>query len=597
MSRPGAREDDEVLGKAYDARLIRRLATYVRPHVHLLVFSGLLLAVVSGAQLLQPYLVKLAIDGPVARRDPSGLDRIALLYVAALAAELVLRYLQVYMTEWAGQNVVFDVRMAVFSKLQALSSAFFDKNPVGRLMTRVTTDVEALNEFFAMEVATILIDVAKLVSIMAILLAMAPGLALITLAVVPVLAGVSIFFRRRLRDAYRAIRTRIARINAFLQESISGILVIHLFRREPRNAKEFERLNRDHRDADLGSVFYDALLSAVVELVGSVAVALLVWYGGGEIVRGRVSFGTLVAFLAYVKQFFLPIQDLSSKYAVMQSAMASCERIFALIDTPVTIASPPVPAQLPAPRGRIVFDDVSFAYKPGEPVLKNVSFTVEPGETVALVGATGSGKSTVIRLLIRLYDATDGRLTVDGVDVAAYDLSELRRRVGLVLQDPYIFAGTIEQNLTLFDPRLEGAKAREAAVAVGAVGGPGSGGFIDGLPGGFAHEVRERGGNLSTGQKQLLAFARCLARDPWVLALDEATSSVDPETERRLQKAVATLTKGRTSLIVAHRLATVLRADRILVLHHGEIRESGTHAELLAHGGLYKTLYELQFGV
>lgn len=584
------REDDDVLGKAYDARLMRRLLAFVRPHVHLVATSAGLLLLVSAAQLVQPYLVKLAIDGPVAHRSLEGLDLIVLLYAGALVLELGFRYLQVFVTELAGQNVVYDVRRAVFAHLQSLSSSFFDSNPVGRLMTRVTTDVEALNEFFSMEVATILIDVVKLVAILAILLVMAPSLALITLGVVPVLAAISIFFRRRLRDAYRAIRTRIARINSFLQENISGVTVIHLFRREPINAREFERLNRDHRDADLGSVSYDALLSAVVELVGSLSVALLVWYGGGQILRDHLTFGTLVAFLAYVKQFFLPIQDLSAKYAVMQSAMASSERIFGLLDTPATIQSPVSPAPPPPTSGRILFENVRFSYRPGEEVLKGISFTVEPGETVAIVGATGSGKSTVIRLLIRLYDIASGRLEVDWRDVRDFDLSVLRRRVGLVLQDPYIFAGTIEKNLTLDDPSVSRERAHEAARAVGADV------FIRALADGYGHEIRERGSNLSTGQKQLLSFARCLAKDPSILVLDEATSSVDPETERKLQTAVSTLTRGRTSLIVAHRLATILGAHRILVMHHGEIREAGTHADLMAQDGLYRRLYRLQFG-
>lgn len=586
-----SREDDEVLGKAYDARLMRRLLAYVRPHWRLVAASGALLLVVSGAQLVQPYLVKLAIDGPVAKRSLEGLDRLALFYGLALALELALRYLQVFVTEKAGQNVVFDIRSAVFAHLQGLSSSFFDANPVGRLMTRVTTDVEALSEFFSLEVVTILIDVVKLIAILGILLAMAPSLALITLAVVPVLFALSVFFRKRLRNAYRAIRTRIARINSYLQENISGITVIHLFRREPVNAAEFERLNRDHRDADLGSVFYDSVFSAVVELVGSLSVALLIWYGGGQILQNMLTFGTLVAFLAYVKQFFLPIQDLSAKYAVMQSAMASSERIFALLDTTPEIVDSPAPVRSRPAEGRIAFEEVRFAYRHGEEVLKGISFSVEPGETIAIVGATGSGKSTLIRLLIRLYDVGSGRILVDGHDVRSYRLSDLRRRVGLVLQDPYLFTGTTLRNLTLGDPDVPAARARAAAQAVGADG------FIEAMPGGYGAEVRERGGNLSTGQKQLLSFARCLARDPSILVLDEATSSVDPETERRLQHAVTTLTHGRTSLIVAHRLATILGADRILVMHHGEIRESGTHAELLAKDGLYRRLYQLQFGI
>ena len=589
--RPAARrEDDEVLGKAYDARLMRRLLVYVRPHALLVAASGALLIAVSGAQLLQPWLVKLAIDGPIARRSVEGLNLLGFLYMLALALELGLRWIQVYLTERAGQNVVYDIRSDVFAHLQRLSASYFDANPVGRLMTRVTTDVDALSEFFSLEVVTVLIDVVKLVSILAILLAMDFYLALITLAVVPVLFGLSVFFRARLRDAYRAIRTRIARINASLQENISGITEIHLFRREPLNNAAFDRLNRDHRDADLGSVLYDSMLSAAVELVGSLSVALLIWYGGGRILSGHLTFGTLVAFLAYVKQFFLPIQDLSAKYAVMQSAMASSERIFALLDTPAEIVSAPDPPPPPPPAGTIAFENVRFAYRPGEDVLKGVSFTIARGQTVAIVGATGSGKSTLIRLLIRLYDVGSGRILVDGRDVREYDLSELRRRVGLVLQDPYLFADTALHNLTLGDPSVGFERARAAARAVGADA------FLESQPGGYDGEIRERGGNLSTGQKQLLSFARCLARDPEILVLDEATSAVDPETERRLQQAVATLTSGRTSLVVAHRLATVLRADRILVMHHGEIRESGTHEELLRLGELYSRLYSLQFG-
>ena len=589
--RPAARrEDDEVLGKAYDARLMRRLLVYVRPHALLVAASGALLVAVSGAQLLQPWLVKLAIDGPIARRSVEGLNLLGFLYMLALALELGLRWIQVYLTERAGQNVVYDIRSDVFAHLQRLSASYFDANPVGRLMTRVTTDVDALSEFFSLEVVTVLIDVVKLVSILAILLAMDFYLALITLAVVPVLFGLSVFFRARLRDAYRAIRTRIARINASLQENISGITEIHLFRREPLNNAAFDRLNRDHRDADLGSVLYDSMLSAAVELVGSLSVALLIWYGGGRILSGHLTFGTLVAFLAYVKQFFLPIQDLSAKYAVMQSAMASSERIFALLDTPAEIVSAPDPPPPPPPAGTIAFENVRFAYRPGEDVLKGVSFTIARGQTVAIVGATGSGKSTLIRLLIRLYDVGSGRILVDGRDVREYDLSELRRRVGLVLQDPYLFADTALHNLTLGDPSVGFERARAAARAVGADA------FLESQPGGYDGEIRERGGNLSTGQKQLLSFARCLARDPEILVLDEATSAVDPETERRLQQAVATLTSGRTSLVVAHRLATVLRADRILVMHHGEIRESGTHEELLRLGELYSRLYSLQFG-
>jgi ATP-binding cassette subfamily B protein len=596
-----AGEDDEVLGKAYDARLVRRLLPWIRPHRGLLALSLFLLLAVTCAQLAQPWLLKQALDGPVADAlarpaglhpdDLSGLGAIALMYALALGAELLLRWFQVVNTEKIGQNVVYDLRTHLFGHLQTLSSDYFDRNPVGRLMTRVTSDVEALSEFFSLEVATILVDVVKLVAIVGILLALNWRLACVSFLVVPVLAGLSHWFRSRLRDTYRHVRTRVARINSALQETISGIRVIQLFQAGRRQGDHLDRLNSDHRDADLRSVWYDSLFSAVVEMVGTVSGALILWYGGGEIVRGALTFGTLVAFLEYSNRFFVPIRDLSAKYSVLQATMASSERIFALLDTVPSIVSPVPAAALPVPaEGAIEFRDVWFAYRPGDWVLKGVSFTVRPGERVALVGATGSGKTSIIRLLIRLYDIQRGSIRLDGVDVRESARPDLRRRVGIVLQDHYLFQGTIERNLTMGDPRITSAAAREAAVIVGA--DP----FIRALPAGYDEEVRERGNNFSAGQKQLLSFARALAYDPAVLVLDEATSSVDSETERQLQAALARLVEQRTSLIVAHRLSTVTGCDRILVLHHGELREQGTHEELLRAGGLYSTLCRLQFG-
>ncbi len=599
-----AREDDEVLGKAYDARLARRLLPFLRPHRALLAGSLVLLLAVSAAQLLQPWVLKHALDGPVAAalaargEGASAGDHFASLggyalgFGLLLAAELALRCVQVITTERIGQNVVYDLRMRVFEHIQTLPQAWFDRNPVGRVMTRVTSDVESLSEFFSLEVVTILVDVVKLAAIVVILLAMNWRLALVSFLVVPVLAGVSHWFRGRLRDTYRAVRTRIARINAALQETISGLRIIQAFGASRPQAGLLEGLNRDHRDADLESVRYDSAFSAVVELVGTLSAALILWYGGGAMAAGTLTFGTLVAFFEYSNRFFVPIRDLSAKYSVMQATMASSERIFALLDTPAAIASPPAPVDFPAGAGgAIEFRGVSFAYRPGETVLKGVSFSVRPGERVALVGATGSGKSTIIRLLIRLYDVDRGAILLDGVDVREADLVALRRRVGIVLQEHYLFQGTIERNLTLGDPRISTRTAREAAEAVGA------GEFIRALPHGYDEELRERGSNLSTGQKQLVSFARALAYDPAVLVLDEATASVDSGTERRLQQAVERLVSRRTSLIVAHRLSTIINCDRILVFHHGELREQGSHEELLRRGGLYSTLCRLQFGV
>ena len=584
-------EDDELVGRAYDARLMRRLLRFVLPQRGLLLLSLGLLGVVSAAELAQPYLLKLVIDGPVASRTLRGLDLLAGAYAAVLATELFFRFFQVTVTERIGQNVVFDLRTRLFAHLQTLSSSYFDRNPVGRLMTRVTTDVESLSEFFSLEVVTILVDFVKLAAIVAILLWMNVRLALVTLGIVPVLFITSFYFRQRLRDCYRAVRTRIARINSALQEAISGMRVVQLFRRERRQAEEFDAINSDHRDADMRSVLYDSAFSAAVELVGTVAVGLIIWYGGGSILRGAMTFGTLVAFLEYTNRFFVPIRDLAAKYSVLQSAMASSERIFALLDTASEIVPPGSPCPMPDDGGgAIEFRDVWFAYRPGEWVLRGISFSIAPGERVALVGATGAGKSSIIRLLIRLYDAQRGRILVDGVDVRDADLSSLRRRVGIVLQDHYLFQGTIERNLTLGDPRISPRKARSAAAVSGAEG------FILALPKGYEEEVRERGSNFSVGQKQLLSFARALAYDPRILVLDEATSSVDSETESQIQKAMGRLLAGRTSVIVAHRLSTVAGCDRIIVIHHGEIREEGTHSQLLQRGELYAALCRLQFG-
>lgn len=589
MSTAGHHEE-EVLGKAYDARLVQRMVGHVAPQSRLIAGSVLLMFVVMGAQLVQPYLIKLLIDNHILKGEARGVALLALAYLAALAVELLARYGQLYSMELTGQNVILHLRDRVFRHLLSLDSAFFDRYPVGRLMTRVTTDIESLADLFSSGVVSLLGDSVKLLAIVAILWWLDWRLACVAFAICPVLFLLSVLFRGRIRQAYRDVRRRIARINAYLQESISGMLLVQLFRREPVSRREFDDINSDHRDADLRSVVYESGFSAIIELVGTVAAALIIWYGGGQILRGALTFGTLVAFLEYTSRFFGPIRDLSGFYALLQAAMASLERIFDLLDERPAIVAPGGDAPPPErARGRIEFEDVRFAYRPGEEVLHGVSLRVEPGERVAIVGATGSGKTTLVKLLIRLYDATSGAIRIDGRDIRSWPLSHLRRQVGVVLQDHFLFTGSVASNIAFAAPALPQERIEAAARAVHADE------FIGRLPGGYAETVRERGGNLSVGQKQLLSFARALAFDPAILVLDEATSSVDTETEMRIQDALVRLMKGRTSLVIAHRLSTIVGADRILVVHHGRIVEEGTHRALLARRGIYHRLCQLQF--
>ena len=581
---------DDVLGRAYDGRLMRRLAVFVAPYRALVLLSLATLFAAAAVQLVQPYLVKEVIDGFIVKRRAEGLLLPAGLFLATLLVDFALSFLQVYFLERTGQNVVFDLRNAVFAHLQRLPSAFFDKTPVGRLMTRVTTDVEAINEAFTSGVVLILADFAKLAGIVVILIAMDAKLALVTFAVIPPMLAVSWWFRVRVRDAYRAMRTAVARLNASLQEVVTGMRIVQLFRRERLVAEEFAVLDAEHRSAQMSSVLYESAFSAVAELMGSVTMAAIVWAGGMRLSGGAITFGTLVAFIEYAGRFFRPVQELSQRYTVMQAAMASAERIFALLDTKATLVSPREPF-VPAgrARGEIVFENVTFGYGEGKPVLRNVSFHVRPGERLAVVGWTGAGKSTLIRLLARLYDVRDGRILLDGIDVREYDLGSLRRTIGVVLQDHFLFSGTVADNIGLGDPRITRDDITRAATAVRADR------FIAALPSGFDERVRERGSNFSVGEKQLLSFARAVAFDPAVLVLDEATASVDPETEGHIQTALDTVLSGRTSIVIAHRLATIRNADRILVLHHGEVRELGTHEELMSQPeGLYRTLQLLQ---
>jgi len=581
--------DEEVLGKAYDGRLMRRLLGYLRPYWRHAAVALVAILLGSVLQLAQPWLTKLAIDRYIPAGDLGGMARIALLFLAVLVAAFALEFAQTWLMQMTGQRIMRDMRLQLYEHLQRLSLSYYDRNPVGRLMTRVTSDVDVLNDLFSAGVVAIFGDVFTLLGIMIVLLVMDWRLALLAFSVLPIIVAITQWFRRHVRESYRTVRLLTARINAFLQENITGMATVQLFRRERRNFEDFDRINRDHRDANIDSIFFYAVFYPAIEIVGALAAALILWWGGGWVRDGSLTLGSLVAFLQYSQRFFRPISDMSEKFNVLQSAMASSERIFKLIDTPVEVAGPARPAALPAgARGHIAFEHVWFAYKGEDFVLRDVSFEVAPGERVGVVGATGAGKSTIINLLLRFYDVSRGRILVDGIDVRELPFEELRGLFGLVLQDVHLFSGTIAGNIRLGNTGLDEGAVRRAAEAVHASA------FIERLPQQYDTAVAERGATLSVGQKQLLSFARALAFDPRVLILDEATSSVDTETELLIRDALHVLMAGRTTIAIAHRLSTIQDMDRILVLHKGQLRESGTHQELLAQRGIYHRLYQLQ---
>ncbi len=588
--------EEEVLGKAYDARLMRRLIKYLRPYRWHVGLGILLSLLVSGMEAVRPYFTKIAVDTDIANGDSHGLLITILLYLTVMIARGIIQFANAYLTQWIGQRTIFDLRMEIFRHLQRLSLKFYDKNPIGRLITRVTNDVEVLNDMFSSGIVMVFSDVFTIIGIFYFMFSMNWKLSFVTLSVLPFLFWGTFVFRKKAREAYRDVRIQIARIKSFMQEHITGMMVDQIFNREAKSYARFSDINDAHREANVRSILYYALFYPGVDIIGAVSVGLIIWYAGGHALQGMVSIGTVMAFVQFNEMFWRPIRDLSEKYNILQTAMASSERIFQLLDDKAYPHEPKTVQHLTSVRGEIEFRNVWFAYnvptdgeRSPEWVLKNVSFRIQPGETVAIVGHTGAGKTSIISLLSRFYEIQKGEILIDGVNILDVPPDELRKNIAVVLQDVFLFSGDIKSNISLGDESITIDKIRTAASIVGANR------FIERLPKMYDAEVKERGATLSVGQKQLLSFARALAFDPRILVLDEATSSVDTETEQLIQEAIRNLLKGRTSIVIAHRLSTIQNSDKIIVLHKGEIRESGTHQELLSQNGIYRRLYELQY--
>ncbi|OGC91062.1 MAG: antibiotic ABC transporter ATP-binding protein [candidate division Zixibacteria bacterium RBG_16_53_22] len=589
MAYDGYGQEEEILGKAYDARLARRLTRYLKPYRLRIGLAILVLMIAKVAELAGPYITMIAIDRYITTRNLSGLSGMIGLYIAVLALQFVMEYIEVYTTQWVGQKVMFDLRMKIFSHIEHLGLSFFDKNPVGRLVTRTTSDVAALNELFTAGVVAVFGDIIMLMGIIGVMFYLNWQLALVNMVVVPIIFVATLIFRSKVRESFRRVRSRIAKLNSFLQEHVTGMWVVQSFVAEKKTFEKFDAINADLRDNHLKSVFYFAVFFPVVEILGAVSLALIIWYGGGQILLGALTFGALVAFIQYAERFFQPIRDLSEKYNILQQAMASSERIFRLLDTKTDVVDSQIPRSFPHVRGAIRFENVSFAYNENEWVLKDINIDIKPGERIAIVGATGAGKTSIISLLLRFYNFQKGDIKLDGVSIKELPLKEYRRHIGLVLQDIFVFSGDIARNVRLGNENISDEAVVDVLRAVGAEQ------FVGSLEGGINHQIRERGSNLSVGQRQLLAFARALAFDPRILVLDEATSSVDTQTEIVIQRALQRLLAGRTSIVIAHRLSTIKNSDRIIVMHKGQIKEEGSHAQLLTLGGIYHRLYQLQY--
>ena len=581
--------DEEILGKAYDARLMRRMLTYLKPYRWYVVLGILTSIVVSFLEAIRPWFTKHAVDVNIAQKDEHGLLLTAVAFLAVLIIRGFIQYGNAYLTQWIGQRTIFDLRMQLYTHLQLMGLRFFDRNPIGRLITRVTNDIEVLNEMFSSGIVMVFSDVFTIVGILYFMFSMNWQLAVVSLSVLPLLFYGTFLFRKKAREAYREVRIQIARINAFMQEHITGMAVDQIFNREEKSFQKFSGINAAHRDANIKSILYYALFYPGVDLIGALAVGLIIWYAGVESLKGTITVGTVMAFLQFNEMFWRPIRDLSDKYNIMQTAMASSERVFKLLDDRTVVENAPNPVTLQEIRGEIEFRNVSFAYEGEEWVLKDLSFKINPGETVAIVGHTGAGKTTIINLLSRFYEFQRGQILVDGHDVRTLNKEDLRRQMAVVLQDVFLFSGDIKSNITLGNQEILPERIRAAARVVGAQR------FIEAMPKQYDEEVKERGSTLSVGQKQLISFARALAIHPKILILDEATSSVDTETEILIQQAIKKLLQGRTSIVIAHRLSTIQRANKIIVMHKGAIREVGTHQELLALGGIYHKLYRLQY--
>lgn len=593
--------EEEVLGKAYDTRLMKRLLKYLRPYKWYVVIGIVASILVSGLEAVRPLFTKYAVDVNIMQGDKHGLLITTLAFLALMLIRGLIQYGSAYMTQWLGQRTIFDLRMEVFRHLQRLDLRFYDRNPIGRLITRVTNDIEVLNEMFSSGVVMVFSDVFTIIGILYFMFAMNWELALISLSVLPLLFYGTFLFRKKAREAYREVRIQLARINTFMQEHITGMTVDQLFNREKKSFDKFSSVNAAHRDANIKSIFYYALFYPGVDFIGALAIGLIIWYAGVQALDAAVTLGTVIAFLQYNEMFWRPIRDLSEKYNIMQTAMASSERVFKLLDDATIVPDPPASVQLETVRGEVEFRNVWFAYNvpmdgtSSEWVLKDVSFKINAGETVAIVGHTGAGKSTIISLLCRFYDMPEtngqqrGQILVDGIDIRSINKQDLRKHLAIVLQDVFLFSGNIKNNINLGNDDIPLDRIKAAARVVGANR------FIEKLPKQYDEEVKERGATLSVGQKQLISFARALAFNPKILILDEATSSVDTETELLIQAAIRKLLQGRTSIVIAHRLSTIQRANKIIVLHKGEVREVGTHQELLALGGIYSKLYQLQY--